>query len=72
LALDEGVDEQGQEVAAQQGFVAGWAVEVNRSDRLGAFEAVVASFEVRLVAVGGEDPGRGESGVVSDQRPASV
>ena len=66
------MDEQGQEVAAQQGFDAGGAVEVDGGDGLGAFEAVVAAFEVGLVAVGGEDLGRGEPGVVGDQRPAAV
>jgi hypothetical protein len=72
LALDEGVDEQGQEVTAQQALDAGRAVEVNGGHRLGAFEAVVAALQVGLVAVGGQDLGRGEPGVVGDQRPAPV
>ena len=74
LAFDEGVDEQGQEVAAQQGFDAGGAVQADRGDGLGAFEAVVASFEVRLVAVGGEDLGGVSSAslVISGQQPSEA
>ena len=44
----------------------------DRGDGLGCFEAVVAAFEVGLVAVGGEDLGGGQVVVVGDQRPASV
>jgi hypothetical protein len=72
LAFDESVDEQGQEVAAQQGFDAGRVVESDRGDGLGAFEAVVASFEVGLVSVGGEDLGGSETCVVGYQGPAPV
>ena len=39
LAFDEGMDEQGQEVAAQQCFDADGAVQVDGGDSLGAFSA---------------------------------
>lgn len=47
-------------------------LEVDRRDVLGSFEQVVATLEVRLVVVGGEDFGFAQRGVVGDQREAAV
>ena len=72
LAFDEGADEQGEELAAEQGFDPGRVVQQHRGGVLDAFEQVVAAFQVRLVAVGGQDFGVAQVAVVAGQRKAAV
>lgn len=68
LALDQRAAQQGDEVAGEQRFDAGWAVERDGGGGVDGLELVVALFEVGLVAVGGQDLGVGERVVVADQR----
>src|SRR5680860_1347742 len=51
--------EHGQEVAEQERLDAVRCLQVDGRDFLGPFEHVVATLEVRLVVVGGEDFGGG-------------
>ena len=55
-------------MAAEQRLDPGRAAQQYGVGVLGGLEQVVAAFEVGLVAVGGQDVGVGERGVVGDQR----
>ncbi len=59
LAFDQSVDEQREELAAEQGFDAGGVLEQDGCGVLHGFEQVVAASEVGLVAVGGRHRGVG-------------
>lgn len=48
LVFDEGLDDQGEEVAAQKAFDAHRVLEQPRGDQLVALELLVAALEVRL------------------------
>ena len=72
LSFDEGGDEQGQELAAEQCFDPCRVLQQYGCGVLDALEEVVAPFEVGLVTVRGEYVGVGHVGVVSDQWEAAV
>src|SRR5665811_2583416 len=72
LPFDEGGDEQGQELAAEQSLDPCRVLQQHGCGVLDAFEQVVAPFEIGLVAVGGEYLGVGQVGVVGNQWKASV
>ncbi len=72
VAFDEGLDEQGGEVAEQECFDAAGIVQEHGRDVVRAFELGVTLLEVGLVLVRGEDFGAAEAAVVGDQWPAAV
>jgi len=59
LEFDEGMNEQGDEVARHEPLNARRVTEEHRGDELVAFELGVAPLKARLVLVGGEDGGAG-------------
>src|SRR5262249_35584412 len=72
LAFEEGLSEQGEEVAGEEGLDAGGGFEEDGRDELDSLELVVSSLEVGLVLVGGQQLRVGEGGVVADHGGAAV
>ena len=72
FALDQAAAQQRDELAGEQCFDAGGALERDRRGVLDGLQLVVAFLEVGLVAVGDQDLGVGELVVVGDQREAAV
>ena len=66
LSLDEGGDEQGQELAAEQPLDPSRVLQQYWCGVLDALEQVVAPFEVGLVTVRGQYLGLRQVAVVSD------
>src|ERR1035438_10904107 len=68
LEFDEGMNEQGDEVARHEPLNARRVTEEHRGDELVAFELGVAPLKARLVLVGGEDGGDGCRLLIGDER----
>src|SRR5207244_7023599 len=72
LPFDERLDEQGDEVAAQQTLDARRILQEHWGHQLGALELGVPAFQVRLVLGGGQQLGGGQVPVVGDEGEAAV